>query len=125
MIFGTGPLADDARKSEMAWRFDRMALRSTRATVGRGKVSLFSLLVGACVAQGGQLRPMVGSRFGGTRQLGERNNRDVQLLRQSLEGSRDGRELHLPALEPPASLHQLNVIDDEQVQPVLRLQSPG
>src|SRR4051812_45613963 len=67
---------------------------------------------------------MIGSRFGRTRQLRQRNDRDVQLLRESFERSRDRRKLDLPALEAPASLHQLDVVDDQQMQAVLRLQSP-
>ena len=81
------------------------------------------LLEGAGLAEVGELRAVVGARFGGARQLRERDDRNLQLLGQPFQRARDGRELGLSALEAAAPLHQLDVVDDQQVEPVLRLQA--
>src|SRR5690242_6696177 len=58
-------------------------------------------------------------------ELGERHHRHVQLLGQGLERAGDLGDLLLPVLllVPPA--HELEVVDHDQVEPVLRLHAPG
>ena len=80
------------------------------------------LLEGAGLAQVRELRAVIGARLRRARQLRQRDDRHVQLLREPLQRPRDRRELRLPALEAAAALHQLDVVDDEQVEPVLGLQ---
>src|SRR5713226_3717659 len=58
-------------------------------------------------------------------ELGERHHRHVQLLGQRLQGARDLGDLLLPVLLLVAPTHELEVIDHDQVEPVLRLHAPG
>ena len=75
-------------------------------------------------AQVGELRPMIGRALPArATQLRQRDDRDVQLLGQPLQRPRDRRQLLLAVLEAAAPLHQLNVVDDQQVQAVLGLEA--
>ncbi len=58
------------------------------------------------------------------RELGERDHRDVQLLGQPLHRTADVGDLLLAALHPALGAHQLQVVDDDQVEPVLGLEPP-
>src|SRR5262245_47584567 len=68
---------------------------------------------------------MVGSALGGAAELAERDDRNLEFLRQNLDRAGDRRELGLAAFEPAASLHQLQIVDDEHVESVLELQPAG
>src|SRR5499427_2416808 len=50
-----------------------------------------------------------------------RDYRDVQLLGERLERARDLRDLLLATLHRGAAAHELEIVDDEQVQAVLGL----
>ncbi len=71
-----------------------------------------------------QHRTMIRSRFRGAAQLRQRDDRTAQFLREPLQRSRDRRKLLLTVVEAAAALHQLNVVDDQQVQAMLCLQPP-
>ncbi|MNC87554.1 hypothetical protein D3C83_32860 [compost metagenome] len=68
---------------------------------------------------------MIGARLRGARELREDDDRDVELLGQSLERAGNRAELERAVLEPAATRHQLDVVHHEQVEPVLRLETPG
>ena len=82
------------------------------------------LLERAGLAQVGELRPVIAARFRRAAELAQREDRHLQLFREDLERARNRRELLLAVLEPPAPLHQLQVVDDEHVEAVLELQPP-
>src|SRR5262249_34168235 len=54
-----------------------------------------------------QLRAVIGARLGSATELRQHDDRDVQLLGEPLERSRNRRELQGAVLETPATLHQL------------------
>ena len=61
---------------------------------------------------------MIGPRLGRATELRQQHDRHAQLLGQAFQRSRDRPELEDAVLEPAARLHQLHVIDDDQIQPV-------
>src|SRR5215213_4336233 len=65
---------------------------------------------------------MVGARFDRARELRQRDYRDVQLARDALQPTGDLRNL-LHSILGAATAHQLQVIDDQHVQAMFRLQS--
>src|SRR5262245_52276122 len=74
-----------------------------------------------------KLRPLV-SRPALLRRAGELRqceNRNVQLLGHFLERARDLGDLLLATLVPAATLHQLEVVHDDEVEPALELQTPA
>src|SRR5262249_46038594 len=81
------------------------------------------LLERARLAPVRELRAVIRARLGRARELRQRDDRDLQLLGEPLQRSRDRGELRLTALETAAPLHQLDVVDDEQVQAVLGLKA--
>ena len=83
------------------------------------------LLKGAGLAQVGEHRPLDLARFDGARELRERDDRHVELARERLQGTRDLGDLLLAVvavLVRPA-LHELQVVDDDEVEAVLRLEA--
>ena len=82
------------------------------------------LLERARLAQIGELGLLALAGLDRARELGERHHRHVQLLGQRLERARDLGDLLLPVLRvaPP---HELQVVDHDQVEPVLGLHAPG
>ena len=76
-------------------------------------------------AQVGQLRALVVARFHLTRQLRQRDDRNVQLLRDGFQTLRNlGNLVHAAVLRRRRS-DQLKIVDKEHVQPVRPLQPPG
>ena len=73
----------------------------------------------------GELRPLVLAVLHGAGKLGEREHRNVELLRQRLEAARDLGNLLDPALvaRVPRARDELQVIDHQQGQPVLALEA--
>src|SRR5712692_10431269 len=70
------------------------------------------------LAQVGELRFLVLPAFHRARELRERHHRQVELLGQGLERARDLGDLLLAVLRVPAS-HELEVVDDDQVEAML------
>jgi len=66
---------------------------------------------------------MVGTGFRRAGQLRQRDDRDVELLRQPLERARDRRQFQRAVLEPAAAAHQLDIVHDDHVQAMLGLQT--
>ena len=83
------------------------------------------LLERARLAQVRQLRPVIGARLRRAAQLRQHDDRHAQLLGEPLQRPRDRRQLERAVLEPAAPLHQLDVVDDDQVQAVLGRQAPA
>ena len=83
------------------------------------------LLERARVAQVGQLRlsliPL--ALFGLSGKLRQRDDRDLQLLGQELQAARDLRDLLRAVVETAVARHQLEVIHEDQVEPLLPLQA--
>src|SRR5438552_9988441 len=79
------------------------------------------LLQAARLPQVRELRPLLRARLRGARELAQRHHRDAQLLGQALERPADRGDLLLPVLDPARAGHELQVVDDDQGQPVLRL----
>src|SRR6266705_2585203 len=59
------------------------------------------------------------------RQLRQRDDRDVELLRERFERAGDVGDLLLAALGIGGALHQLEIVDNEHADVVLRLEAPG
>ncbi len=76
-------------------------------------------------AQVGKLRTLVVTVFDLPRQLGQRQDGHVELLGECLEAGRDlGHFLHAAFHGAPGrALQKLNVIDDEEIEPLLPLQT--
>jgi hypothetical protein len=55
-------------------------------------------------------------------ELGQREHGHAQLLRERLEAARDLRHLLLSALRVRRALHELQIVDDDHVEPLLRLE---
>ena len=87
------------------------------------------LLDGARLTQVAQLRTLALLAFAvlyTTVQLRQGDNGDVQLLGQSLERTRDGAHLFLTATERHAAgVHQLQVVDDDDLHTMFAHQSAG
>src|SRR5206468_10522861 len=84
------------------------------------------LLDGARLAQIRELRPTtLAALLGGARQLRDGDDRDVQLLRQLLQRARDLRHFLVAVLEPAAAADELHVIDDDEIETLLQLQTPA
>src|SRR5215217_4370181 len=85
------------------------------------------LLDGARFAKIRQLRTLVvpGALLGRARELRQRDDRNVQLFRERLESTRDLTHLLLPALGVRGTLHELQVVDDNQPHTGVRLETPG
>src|SRR5256885_6669477 len=82
------------------------------------------LLDRARLAQVGELRAVVaGALVRRPRQLRQRDDRDVELLRQRLEGARDVGDLLLAALGVGGALHELEVVHDHHADVVLGLEA--
>src|SRR6516162_4990219 len=73
-----------------------------------------------------ELRALVFSVLHLSRQLRKRDNRDVEFLCQRLEAGRDFGDLLHAAFQraPRRALQQLNVVDNEEVEPFLPLETP-
>ncbi len=65
---------------------------------------------------------MIGALFHCARKLRKRNHRDIEFTSQPLQAPRDLRDL-IHARILPATTHELEVIDDQQVEPFLGLES--
>src|SRR5690606_22206107 len=74
------------------------------------------LLERAGLAQVGELRAVIGSLLGRARELGQRDDRHGQLLRQRLETPGDLADLLLPVLRAPARVHELDVVHDDEAE---------
>src|SRR3989442_647511 len=70
----------------------------------------------------GQSRRSIPSRLGGTGQLGQREDGEVEILGQGLERPRYFRDLLLAVLAPETPLHELEIVDDHQFEAVLVLE---
>src|SRR4030095_16161400 len=81
------------------------------------------LLDGADFAQVRHDRALVGTRFQRAVELRQRDHRDVQFLRQALEGARDLGDFRRAVLAVARHLHQLQVVDDDQAQVVFALEA--
>src|SRR5215475_3920034 len=81
------------------------------------------LLEGARFAQVGELGLLALPALHRARELGERDHRHIELLGQRLEGARDLRDLLL-AVFRAASSHELEIVDDDHVEAVLRFHAP-
>ena len=82
------------------------------------------LLDASAFAEVGKLRTVVAStslRIAG--ELGQCDHRDLQLFGELLESTADSRDLKVPILVLATCLHELEVIKDEQREPLLRLQA--
>src|SRR5438045_3990325 len=82
------------------------------------------LLDGPRFPEVGELRPAVfpAPLLGCARELRDRDDRHVELLRERLEGTGDVRDLLLTVLDVAGPLHQLQVVHDHQRNVVLGLQ---
>ena len=85
------------------------------------------LLEGATFAKVGELRSEITMRprFHRSRQLGQRDHGNVELLRQRLQRPRDLGDFLLPVLLTGTPSHELEVVDDEKLEAVLGLQPTG
>src|SRR5262245_59120124 len=81
------------------------------------------LLEGARLAQIGELRLLTLPALHGARELGEGDHGHVELLGQRLEGAGNLRDLLLAVLRA-ATPHELEVVDHDHVEAVLRLPAP-
>src|SRR3954454_8895880 len=70
------------------------------------------------------LRFLVGSLFGPAVELAKRDDRDLELLREELESPGELGDLLLPALDALAGAHELQVVDDDELEAVLLLEPP-
>ena len=70
-------------------------------------------------------RPLVGALLGATVELGERDDRDLELLGEQLDLPGELRDLELAGLDLLARGHQLEVVDDDQPQVVALLEPAG
>ena len=61
----------------------------------------------------------------GAAELGDADDGNGQLLGQFLERTGDEGHFLVAVLEPPAGAHQLDVVDEDDVQRSLQLQPPG
>ncbi len=96
---------------------DQVANRATTAVAKRHQ-----RVAGDALTQVRELRAVIRTRLRGAAQLREHDDRDVQLFRQALERPRDRRQFQRAVLESPAARHELDIVDDQQVEPVLGLQ---
>ena len=69
------------------------------------------------------LRPLVGALLAAAVQLRDRDDGDLELLGQELEGTGELGDLLLAALDAFARAHQLQVVDDHQAKIVLLLEA--
>src|SRR3990172_7884337 len=69
-----------------------------------------------------ELRLVPAAGLGGAGELRERDDRDVELLRQPLQSPAYAPDLLGAVLEPAPALHELKVVDDEKVEPGLELE---
>ena len=84
------------------------------------------LLDGAGFAQVGELRALVLAALDLARELGEGDDRDVQLLGDRLQALGDlGDLLHAALGAGGGGAGELEVVDDQHVEAVLALQAPG
>src|ERR1700730_15318383 len=83
------------------------------------------LLEGARLPQVGELGLLALPGLHRARELGERHHRHVQLLGQGLERAGDLGDLLLAVLLLVAPAHELEIVDHDQDEPVLRLHAPG
>src|SRR6195952_5744340 len=74
------------------------------------------LLDRARLAQVAHHRALVGALLGTTVELGERDDRHVELLGQQLDLAGELRDLDLTGLDLLAAAHQLEVVDHDQLQ---------
>ena len=82
------------------------------------------LLERARLAQVRELRPVIAAGFWRAAELAEREDRHPELLGENLQRPGNRRQFLLPVLEPPAPLHELEVVDDQHVESVLELEPP-
>ena len=83
------------------------------------------LLERARFAQVRELRPMIGPRLRRAAELRQHDDRHAQFLGEPLERARNRRHFERAVLEPAAPLHQLDVVDDDEVQAVLATPAAG
>ena len=67
--------------------------------------------------------PFIRPVFHGPAQLGKRHDRNIQLLRQGFQGSTDIRDFLLSGFRPDPPLHELEIIDNQEIQPPFRLET--
>src|SRR3954453_18540690 len=70
------------------------------------------------LAQVGEQRLLVGPRLDRARQLGDRDDRHLQLARELFETAADLADLLDAVLRRVLGPHQLEVVDDDQAEPV-------
>src|ERR1700681_1754626 len=84
------------------------------------------LLNASALAKVAQDRALVGTLLGSAAQLRDGDHRDAQLTGQSLERTRDRRDLLDTVVIPARStMHQLQVVDEDHVDVVAHLGLPG
>ena len=83
------------------------------------------LLDGSGLAEVAHHRTLVRALLRATVQLGDRDDGHLELLREELEGTRELRDLLLAGLDALAGRHELQVVDDHELQVVPLLEPPA
>jgi len=79
------------------------------------------LLNSSRFTQVGKHRPVILSLLNASVQLGQGNDRNVQLTRQGFQGAGDFRNFLLPVVGIPAADHQLQVVDENRLDVMVQL----
>ncbi len=76
--------------------------------------------------QVGELRPLIVALLDGAAELREREDRNVQFLSDRLQAAGDFRDFLNPVFRAAGvrAAHQLEIVEHNEVQPVLALQAP-